>query len=185
VTTGNRSLTVTWTAPAAGGGSAITGYVVSVYAGASTQPVRTVRVGRNATSATVAALTNGTPYTVTVAAVNGLGTGAASAPSKAATPGAAPNAPTLRNATAGNGSATVTWRAPRQTGGSPITRYVVSVYQGTSTQVLRTVSVTAPATSVTVTGLANGTAYRFRVAAVNALGTGAQSNRSTAVRPRA
>jgi hypothetical protein len=185
VTPGNRSLTVTWTAPADRGGSAITGYVVSVYTGTSTQPVRTVRVGRNATTTTLSALTNGTPYTVRVAAVNALGTGTASAPSAATKPGGVPNAPTLRNATAGSGSATVTWRAPRQNGGSPITGYVVSVYQGASTQVLRTVTAPGTATSVTVTGLTSGTAYRFRVAAVNEVGTGPVSTRSAAVRPRA
>jgi len=188
VTPANRSLTVTWTAPTDIGGAPVSGYVVRVYAGTSTTPARTVQVGRSAVRATVSGLTNGGDYTVTVAAQNRLGTGTASAPSavvKPAVPIVAPNAPTLRNATAGSQSATVTWRAPRQTGGAPITGYVVSVYQGSSNVVVRTVPAAATATSLTVTELTPGTAYRFRVAAVNEAGTGALSSRSSAVRPRA
>jgi len=43
----------------------------------------------------------------------------------------------------------------------------------------------SPATSVTVTGLTNGVAYFFRVAGVNAIGTGLYSDNSSAVTPAA
>ncbi len=67
-------------------------------------------------------------------------------------------------ATAGNASAHVRW-APAAAGGSPILKYVVT-FNG------RSVDVGAGQLGVDVTGLTNGTTYRFGVAAVNALGTG-------------
>jgi hypothetical protein len=67
-------------------------------------------------------------------------------------------------ATAGNASAHVRW-GPAAPNGSPILKYVVTV-DG------RTIDVGAGQLGVDVTGLTNGTTYRFGVAAVNALGTG-------------
>ncbi len=75
---------VSWTAPASNGGSSITGYTVTPYVGSTAQT--SVQVGGSATSATVSGLTNGTSYTFTVTATNGVGTGPASAASNAATP---------------------------------------------------------------------------------------------------
>jgi titin len=184
-TPGRRSATVTWTAPAANGGSAITGYVVRVFAGDSTQAQRSVTVGRSATRATISNLVNGTSYRFSVAAVNAVGTGAASALSNSVTPSTVPAAPRLAGVTAGDGSATVTWTAPANTGGAPITGYVVSVLGRTGGQVLSTVTVAGTATSTAVPGLTNGTAYRFSVAAVNAAGTGPGSARSSRVTPSA
>ncbi|MEU4619147.1 peroxidase family protein [Actinoplanes sp. NPDC023801] len=82
------------------------------------------------------------------------------------------------------GAAVVRWTAPADNGGSPIQRYEIQVLTGNDrpTGKLRTAS--ASAAVHTVTGLANGTGYRFRVRAVNALGAGAWSATSTAVTPR-
>jgi hypothetical protein len=77
------SVRVGWSAPAANG-SAITGYVITVLVGGVAQ--RTVSVGPGATSAIVDGLTGGVAYTFTVAAVNDLGTGAASPPSPVQVP---------------------------------------------------------------------------------------------------
>ncbi|TFV53575.1 hypothetical protein E4P43_01415 [Blastococcus sp. TF02A-35] len=79
---GDRSAAVTW-APAAANGSAVTGYTVTAAPGGAT-----VSTG-GATSATVTGLTNGTAYTFTVTATNGVGTGPASAPSPGVTPSSA------------------------------------------------------------------------------------------------
>jgi Ca2+-binding RTX toxin-like protein len=184
-TAGNASATVRWTAPTATGGAAITGYSVRVYAG--TAVVQTVPVGVT-TSLNVTGLTNGTAYTFDVRAVNGAGTGTASARSVAVTPtapvtGTAPGAPAIGAPTAGNATATVRWTAPTATGGSAITGYSVRAYAGTGTTVFRTQAV-GVATSAVITGLTNGTAYTFDVRAVNAVGTGAASARSAAVTPR-
>ena len=177
------SATVTWTAPAAGGAPAVTGYEVVVNAGGSV--VRTVTgIAPTATSLTVTGLTNGTTYTLQVRAVNLFGAGPLSAQSNPVTP-VAPvtvlGVPTGVVATRGNASAGVTWIAPASNGGSPITGYRVQVRVGVA--VVRTVVLTGAATSTTVTGLTNGTAYNFRVQAVTALAVGALSVASNTVTP--
>jgi hypothetical protein len=89
-------------------------------------------------------------------------------------------APVIGRATAGSASATAVWTAPANNGGSPITSYEVRVVTGT-TQVGALRPAAAGATSLAVTGLTNGTAYRFQVRALNALGASAYSTMSNAV----
>lgn len=81
-------------------------------------------------------------------------------------------------ATAGDGSATVSWAAPSDSGSFPITHYQVE-----SSPRGGTCLVAAPATSCEVTGLTNGTTYTFTVRALNGAGWGDYSSPSNPVRP--
>jgi hypothetical protein len=101
-----------------------------------------------------------------------------------APPPAPPAAPTGVQAVSGNGSATVSWTAPSNEG-SPITSYTVTPYVGSAAQAATTVPGPSPATSATIGGLTNGTAYTFTVTATNAVGTGAPSAHSSAITPTA
>ena len=179
-TGGNAQATVSWTAPA-DGGSPLTEYRVDVRTG--TTVVRTV-TGVTGTSTTIGTLTNGTAYNFQVRAVNAVGAGPLSASSNTVTPtapAATPAAPTGVTATPGNTQATVRWTAGA-TGGSAITSWQVEVRTGTT--VVRTITgIAAAARSTTVTGLTNGTAYNFRVRAVNAVGAGTFSAASNTVTP--
>jgi hypothetical protein len=98
------------------------------------------------------------------------------------TTASAPDAPTIGTATAGDGEATVSWTAPGFDGGTPITGYVVTPYIGAVAQTPQVFNDTA--TTQTITGLANGTTYTFKVAATNLAGTGAESAASNAVTPQ-
>ncbi len=90
-----------------------------------------------------------------------------------------PTAPTAVGASGGDGVASVTWTAPASEGASPILEYTVtSTPGGLSTNV-------TSGTTVTVTGLTNGTTYTFVVSAINAEGTGPASAPSNAVVPKA
>lgn len=93
-------------------------------------------------------------------------------------PVTAPHPPTDVSAVAGDGQATVSWAAPVDDGGSPITSYTVVANPG---GISKTVS--AATLQTTVTGLANGTAYSFTVRATNALGTGNPSELPAIVTP--
>jgi hypothetical protein len=75
-------------------------------------------------------------------------------------------------ATAGDGEIAATWSAPGYDGGSSITDYTVQ-YSDDAGVTWTTFSDGVSTTrAVTVTGLANGSTYKIRVAAVNADGTG-------------
>jgi hypothetical protein len=178
-TAGIGEATVTWTAPGAGPGP--TSYRVTPYIGATAQTP--VTVAAPATSKAVTGLKGGTAYTFKVAAVNESGAGPESEPSNAVTPIAptVAGAPTGVTATAGALSASVAWTAPASEGGSPITGYRITPYVGATAQTA--VNVAATARSATVSGLTAGTSYTFKVAAVNAVGTGPESAASGAVVP--
>ncbi len=181
-TAGTGSASVSWSAPTSGG--AVSTYTVTPYIGSSAQTPTTVTGAPPATKATVSGLTAGTTYTFKVQASNSAGSGPVSEPSNPVTPTAltAPSAPTNVTATAANASATVTWAAPAN-GGSPITKYTVTPYVGSTAQATTTVSGSPPASTATIGGLTNGTTYTFTVSATNAIGTGPASAPSNGVTP--
>jgi hypothetical protein len=76
---------LTWTAPA-NGGSPLTSYTVTPYVASVAQPATVISGSPPPTTATITGLTNGTTYTFTVSATNGVGAGPASAASNAVTP---------------------------------------------------------------------------------------------------
>jgi titin len=176
---GNTVVALSWTAPASDGGSAVTGYVVTPWIGGVAQIP--VAFSSTATTQNVTGLTNGTAYTFTVATLNGVGTGSGSAPSAAVTPATTPGAPTGISGASGNTQVTLSWTAPASDGGNAVTGYVVTPYLGGVAQTPTTFS--SAATTQTVTGLTNGTAYTFTVAAINGAGTGPGSTPSGAVTP--
>ncbi|VXB30551.1 Heme peroxidase [Nocardioides sp. AX2bis] len=184
-TAGSASAIVTWAAPAPNGSSAVTGYEIVATPTTGTA-VTATGILPTATSGTITGLTNGTTYTLQVRAVNDTGAGALSAASNPVTPAqvaTVPAAPTGVSATAGSASATVSWVTPGD-GGSAITSYRIQVRTGAT--IVRTIGNIAPtATSSIVTGLTNGTAYNFRVVAVNAVGVGPVSAASNVVTPAA
>jgi hypothetical protein len=164
------SATVSWLAPLPNGSSPITSYTVLVRAGGAV--VRTVAgIAPTATSNTLASLTNGVNYTISVRAVNASGAGPEAA-APVVTPRGLPGTPTGVTAVPGNAAATVSWVAPSN-GGSAILNYRIQAVRGGV--VVGTVTTTGAPTTWNITGLLNGSAYTFRVQAVNALGAGALS----------
>jgi hypothetical protein len=94
-----------------------------------------------------------------------------------------PPAPTSVTALAGNAQATASWTAPTVLTQTPLQDYVVQYSSNSGSSWTTFSDGTSTATSATVTGLTNGTAYTFRVAGVNAVGTGSYSTASSAVTP--
>jgi uncharacterized protein YjdB len=177
VTAGNQQATVNFTAPANDGGSAITEYTVTSSPGGLTATGTDSPI-------TITGLTNGTAYTFTVTAPNGVGTSATSSATVSVTPEpTAPDAPTDVSATAGDGLAIISFTAPVNDGGSPITGYTIYTLEGG----IQTGTASYFNTDIpkTINGLTNGTEYVFQVIAVNAIGISARSAFSNAVIPAA
>ena len=177
---GSGEVRVSWTAPVNAGGSPITDYVVQYSSDGGTTWTIFADATSTATTAMVTGLTNGTGYAFRVAAVNAAGQGALSA-TVTATPRTVPAAPTglaVESAPAsgvGSGQLRLSWTAPANTGGSPITDYVVQYSSNGGTTWTTSADGTSTVTSAMLTGLSNGTEYTLRVFAVNAAGQGAAS----------
>ena len=160
LTPSDGALVIQWRAPASNGGSAITQYIASTAEASgvcidSSGQLRCVLQG----------LTNAMAYTVTVVAYNAAGASPPSAP-VTGKPIGPPTSVRGVAATAGDGSVTVSWRAPSSDGGRPIIGYKVDDFAGHR-------CTTTGELSCTVTGLTNGRTYIFYVVASNDKGSSA------------
>ncbi len=162
---GNAQVTLSWTASS--GATSYNVYRGTTAGGESTTAIAT---GVTATSYVNTGLTNGTIYYYKVAAVNAGVTSALSAEASATPQVSAPLAPTGLTATAGNASVTLSWTAS-----SGATSY--NIYRGTTAGGESTTAIASGITTISYsdTGLTNGTTYYYKLAAVNARGTGALS----------
>lgn len=166
----DRTLTATWAASVPGS-SPTTGYQVKAVAG--TTVVATVTTAPNVLTATFSGLTNGTAYTVQVAALNAVGT-SRSAVSRSTRPATVPSAPgsvVVAPPAARSTAATLTWAAPTSNGGEPVVGYTVTVVASNRT---RPLVLSASGTSVRFTPT-RGVSYSFAVRARNAVGSSAPS----------
>ncbi|MFN8167405.1 MAG: hypothetical protein U0S36_01330 [Candidatus Nanopelagicales bacterium] len=140
VSPGDGSATLAWAAS-----SSATGY--RIYRGG-------VQVGTSTTTGFIdTGLANGTSYSWTVVAVNGTVSSAPSSPVTGTPVATPPAAPTALSATPGNGQVALTWTASSGATGYRVYRNGTLVGSPAST-------------GYTDTGLTNGTAYSWTVAAV-------------------
>lgn len=166
LTAGTNLVNVSWTTPN-GNGSTITGYVVEYNNGTTTVQLNLGVVNTRQ----ITGLVNGTNYTVRVAAITAAGTGIFSAWAGPVSPAGPAAAPTNVTLLARSTAVDVSWTAPTDNGGRPITDYVVR-FRLASSAVWSSVNVGSAATARTISGLVNGSSYVFQVAAITSFGTG-------------
>ena len=182
--TGNTSVTLT-ASITDNGGSTVTRWEYNQKSGGGDYSNTWTQIASSASntlSHTVTTLTNGTAYTFKVRAVNSIGDGGDSNEVTATPAATAPAAATNLTAATGNTSVTLT-ASITDNGGSTVTRWEYNQksgggdYSNTWTQIASSASNTL---SHTVSTLTNGTAYTFKVRAVNSAGDGGDSNEVTA-----
>ena len=115
-------------------------------------------------------LSNTVTFTVTTTPpTTGPGAGTGTGGSGGGTTAQVPSMPRDFVATPGDGSVTLGWRTPANTGGRAIARFEVSSDGG------RTWISVGSELSYTFTGLINGNTYEFRVRAITSAGNGSQA----------
>ena len=173
---GSGSLTVSFTPPVRDGGSPILGYVVQAVPTGGGDTVTTLAC--TTSPCTITGLTNGTGYTVRMAAVNAVGTGPYSSSSVEAEPRAcspclgAPGAPGTPGSPQGeqidDSTVTLTWSQPASLGDDTFVSYdiyyreVGAAWPNTPQVVI----VDIDDTTTTITGLTPNVAYEFLIVVV-------------------
>ena len=124
------------------------------------------------TTFTVTGLTNGTEYTVEVAAENSVGVGPFA--TSTATPAALPGAPQNLTVASAGDSLMVAWSAPTSDGGSAVTTYRLRWKESGANDfgAADVATVAADTVTYTITELVNGATYAVEVAAENSVGIG-------------
>ena len=194
LTSGDRKIDLTWYEPSNDNGSAVTDYDVRYRKCTATPKTCTSsptwgnwtnRSGETATdtttSASLTSLTNGTAYQVQVRAQNANGESPWSS-AASAIPAGKPAKPSTPTVTIGDQQLTVTWTAPSDNG-SAITSYSVEYCTSTDDCTDDTnwydSGHSDTTTTVDITGLTNGTAYKVRVRGTNGVGDGQWSTSAT------
>jgi subtilisin family serine protease len=169
VTAGYNVAHLTWSTPG-GGSSPVTGYAVyrsTTPGGEGAVPLTTVS-GAGASSYDDVTAVGGTTYYYQVAAVNASGEARSAEQSVTPLTPGPPAAPAL-TAIGGNGHVQLIWSIPADNG-SPLTGF--TVLRGTTPGGESTLTTLGPtATTFDDTPLTNGTAYYYKVAANNGLGS--------------
>lgn len=173
-TTGNATLSLSWSAPLDDNGADIINYAIEYID--DNDSVSYIQTNSTDLSYILSNLNNGTTYRARVAALNIIGTGSYSS-TVSGTPGTIPSAPTQLSYSVINSGLSLSW-TPSTDGGRPIVDYAIRYTSGGSANI----QLTNSANSIySLTGLTNGVSYVVDVAAINILGTGAYSQSVTGV----
>jgi titin len=166
------ALTLNWDLPTSNGGAAITDYKVEFSSNGGTSWTVIAHDASAVRSFNVTGLSKGRSYQFRVTAVNEVGAGATSAVhtvSTSTTVPAVPNSVAVSSVTAS--SASVSWTAPTDNGGSPITDYTFQTSRDEGTTWVTVTHTASTSTVMNLTGLAPGTHYLVRVATKTAVGS--------------
>lgn len=182
-TEGDTTLSIAFAA-GFNGGNAITNYKYSTSTDGSNYTAFTaLSPADNATPVTISGLTNGTTYYVKLKAVNVAGDSAeSSALSTNTNPYGVPGVSTINSLTPDNGQVTVGWTAASPNGRA-VSKYYVQYSSNNGSTWSSSIDAGVNLSKV-VTGLSNGTEYKFRVYAENLRGAGSFSATSSGSTPR-
>ena len=177
---GTSAIGLSWTAPSSSGSAPITGYRIEVSrTGTGGWLVLEADTDPRATAYTHRNLSPGSTRHYRVAAITRAGRSPWSSVAQATTDVTKPDAPTglrvLPSGTGGSDQLLLTWSRPPTDGGSSITGYLIQMSLNGVPPFTLVASTGSAATSYVHTGLAPGTTRFYRVAAINAQGTGAYS----------
>jgi fibronectin type 3 domain-containing protein len=167
---GDGVVTLTWTPPVMDGGDPIIGYHIyrAVGVGSLTHLIQV-----NETTFVDTGVANGETYTYRVAAVNGIGEGL-TGESAVGKPMGLPGIPGEVLADAGIGKITLSWDAPTETGGAPLTGFYI--YRGTDPDDMEQVEgLGASIAQYIDEDVVAGTTYYYAVSALTDAGEGALS----------
>ncbi len=176
-----------WSAPASDGGAAISGYKIEYKTGSfySTLVENTGQV----TTYSHTGMTTGTTYTYKISALNSIGASTASAdvsitPTSTST-ATAPGAPAGLTAIATSPTKIdLSWNAPSNNGGYPITGYKIQ-YRTGSIQYADLITNTASTTTTfSHNGITAGQLYIYRVYTITSFATSEKSSLEVTVQPK-
>ena len=182
-TGGQLQATISWTPSTDDGGSPITSYTAELLQNGVVigSCVYTVTLPETDTCTV-----NGVPegdYDVRVTATNVVGASSSTTTTVTVLPNtSAPSAPLNPSATSNDdGQTTVTWSAPTDDGGSPVTSYTATAYDSTGAEIGScTYVVGEPETdSCVITGLTNAVTYSVEVVATNSAGESVSSAKAS------
>jgi fibronectin type 3 domain-containing protein len=161
-TSGDSWINLTWDAPSDEGGSAVTNY--RIYKGTiSGSEVFLMEIG-DVLHYNDTAVDNGVTCFYKITAKNGVGEGVLST-GTSATPRGLPSAPHNLQAASGDSYIHITWEAPSDIGGTPITNYRIYRDEIFLIEI-------GNVTNYNNTGLTNDQTYTYNVSAKNAVGEG-------------
>jgi alpha-tubulin suppressor-like RCC1 family protein len=179
VTQGNKSLTVSWGA-AVGNGSAITAYRVYYRSqvGGVWRAWAYATTSGSIRTKTFGSLTPGTNYQFYIKSANKWGYGPSTSTLSTVVL-SAPDSPTNVTGTPSEGQVALSWSAPLNTGGSPITSYTATTV-GLAEDLTKTCTSTNLTCTITAPNPGSfALTYTFTVTATNMIGTSPSSSPSS------